>query len=171
MRRLLVLASAVIALLVVALCVPGAARADTDPYSPKVPTSCHVSVPAAVVGQRVVVRVRVEASDGQDPRGTVRLTLNSEPWSTTVAYDGAPLRIVGPRMKPGKHTARVRFTPQGNRYTGCRDEAPFGIGGEDHGPPPDGLPNTGGPSLLVLLSGLGLVAAGGGLVEVGRRRA
>lgn len=170
MRRLLVLASAVTAFLVVLLCLPGAARADTDPYSPKVPTSCHVSVPTAVVGQRVVVRVRVEASDGQDPRGTVRLTLGSPSWSRTVAYDGAPLRIVGPRLAPGRHVARVRFVPKGNRYSGCRDAAPFGIGGEEGGPSED-LPNTGGPHLLVLLSGLGLVAAGGGLVEVGRRRA
>lgn len=170
MRRLLVLVSAVIAFFVVVLSVPGSARADTDPYSPKVPTSCHVSVPAAVVGQRVVVRVRVEATDGQDPRGTVRLSISSPPWSTTVAYDGAPLRIVGPRVMPGKHVARVRFVPKGNRYSGCRDAAPFGIGGEDNGPSED-LPDTGGPYLLVLLSGLGLVAAGGGLVEVGRRRA
>lgn len=169
MRRLLVLASAVIALFVVGLFLPGAARADTDPYSPKVPTSCHVSVPTAVVGKRVVVRVRVEATDGQDPRGTVRLTLDSPAWSTTRAYDGAPLRIVGPRLTPGKHVARVHFVPKGDRYRGCRDAAPIGIGGEDT--PPGALPNTGGPHLLVLLSGLGLVAAGGGLVEVGRRRA
>ncbi|GEB16245.1 hypothetical protein GUY44_25290 [Pimelobacter simplex] len=170
MRRLLVLASAVTALLAVALCLPGAARADTDPYSPTVPTSCHVSVPTAVVGKRVVVRVSVEASDGQDPRGTVRLTLSSERWARTFRYDGTPLRIVGPRLAPGKHVARVHFVPKGDRYAGCRDQAPFGIGGDDAGPSED-LPNTGGPHLLVLLSGLGLVAAGGGLVEVGRRRA
>ena len=169
MRRLVGLAGVVTALLAAVLCAPPSARADVDPYPPKVPTTCHVSVPAAVSGKRVVVRVAVAASDGRDPRGSVRVSIDSG-WSTSRSYDGQPLRIVGPRLADGAHVAQVRFVPKGNRYRGCRDAVDFNVGAESGGTPSGQLPNTGGPHLMVLLAGLGLVVSGGGLVELGRRR-
>ncbi|WP_156392102.1 MULTISPECIES: hypothetical protein [unclassified Nocardioides] len=180
MRRLLLLPVVAI----VALFAP-LSPANADPYPPTVPTSCHVSVPSVVAGERVVLRVVVSASSNIAVTGTVEVTVSrraaaaraarsarSAPWTTTVRYDGSPLRIVGPRLSRGDHVATIKFVPDGNTFTGCEDAVRFRVGGVrgtgDVGGVDGNLPDTGGPRLLVLLTGLGLLVAGAGFVRRSR---
>ena len=172
MRRLLVLPSAGMALFALLLVLSPGARADD--YVPTVPTGCHLSVPATVVGDHVIVRVRVSAASGT-PTGQVTVSIPRKPdaWSVSARYEGKPLRLVGPRLPKGKHVATVVFRPDDQRFSGCRDQAPFGVGGVGGGGGGQGgetLPNTGGPHVMWLVAGMGLLATGGGLVERGRRR-
>jgi LPXTG-motif cell wall-anchored protein len=100
-------------------------------------------------------------------------SLAAAPWTTTVRYEGAPLRIVGPRLSRGDHIARITFKPDPGPFLGCKDTVRFRVGAQsDVGGEEEGggnLPDTGGPHLLLLLVGAGLVAAGAGLVGGGRR--
>lgn len=166
MRRLLL----VPVLAVVALLAPtGPASAD-DTYTPDIPTSCRVTVPAVAVGDRVVVRVLVSASSNMPPTGSVELTITgaANPFAKTVRYEGDELRIVGPRLAKGAYVASILFTPDDGAYLGCSDDVRFEVGGlTDPGDEVGGeetLPETGGPHLLFLLLGAGLVTVGGGLV-------
>jgi LPXTG-motif cell wall-anchored protein len=173
MRRLLALPGAVMALFALLLVAPPGAQADD--YVPTVPTGCHLSVPATVVGDHVVVRVRISAASGT-PTGEVTVTIPRKPdaWSVTARYEGTPLRLVGPKLPKGDHVAQVVFTPDDQRFAGCRDRAPFqdgGAGGDHGGTGGENLPNTGGPHLMWLVAGAGLLLTGGGLVERGRRKA
>ena len=191
MHRIAILLSALLALFAVA---PGA---QADPYSPQVPTTCTIEVTAGNPGQRVVVNVSVTANGADQPTGTVEVSISrgqsaSSAWSTTQRYEGAPLRIVGPRLGAGEHVARVNFAPDGDLYGSCSDTTRFrvGAGGEVGGvseTPGNGgggggdvsgdlggagfLPNTGGPHLILLLLGLGMVAVGGGAVARSRQLA
>ena len=174
MRRLLVLPGAVMALFVLLLA--GAPGAHADDYVPTVPTGCHLTVPATVVGDHVVIRVRISAATGT-PTGQVAVTIPRRPdaWTTTARYEGKPLRLIGPKLPKGDHVAQVVFTPDDARFTGCSDRAPFSVGGEGGGghggTGGENLPNTGGPSVMWLIGGAGLLLTGGGLVERGRRKA
>ncbi|MBM0128100.1 hypothetical protein [Pimelobacter simplex] len=173
MRRYLVLGSVVLAPLALLLALLGlASPASADPYTPAVPTSCRVSVPATVVGDRVVVRVRVSAAGNVQPTGTVTVDVDTT-FSRKVRYDGVAVEVRGPRLSRGEHKATATFVPDdAKKFSGCRDSVKFDVGaGQQGGGGTGGLPNTGGPHLGFLLAGLGLVATGGGLVERGRRRA
>ena len=173
MRRYLVLGSAVTALLAFLLALLGwGSPASADPYTPAVPTSCRVSVPATVVGDRVVVRVRVSAAGNVQPTGNVTVAVDKS-FSKKVRYDGVAVEVLGPRLSRGEHRATATFVPaDATKFSGCRDGVKFAVGAAEHaGGGTGGLPNTGGPHLGFLLAGVGLVATGGGLVERGRRRA
>lgn len=161
------------------------ARAD-DTYSPSLATQCQVSVPTAVVTERIVLRVEVSASSVEPPTGDVKVVVDSSSasartaraaapaWSVVARYDGSPLRIVGPRLPRGSHVAKVVFTPDAGAYEGCRDTVRFTIG--DVRVPaggPDGsgeLPDTGGPPLMALVAGAAMVVVGSGMVRTGRTR-
>lgn len=152
------------------------APASADPYPPSVPTGCHVSVPGVAVGERAVVRVLVTASGNVTATGTVDLTITSgdeTTFSKTVRYEGDELRIVGPRLARGQHVASIRFVPDEGPLLGCRDSVRFRVGGQvDPGGDVGGeatLPDTGGPHLLALLLGVGLLATGSGFVGGSRR--
>lgn len=177
MSRLLLLP----VLAVLALLAPISPASGDDTYTPDIPTSCSVTVPAVAVGDRVVVRVLVSATSNVPPTGTIELTIDRAgaaraarvarvdlPWTKTVRYEGDELRIVGPRLSKGEYVAKVRFAPDAGAYLACQDRAPFNIGGAtDPGDEVGGeetLPETGGPHLLLLLLGAGLVTVGGGLV-------
>jgi hypothetical protein len=172
MRRYLVLGSAFAAPLAFLLALLGwASPASADDYTPALPTSCRVTVPATVVGDRVVVRVRVSVAGNVQPTGTVTVAVDKS-FSKKVRYDGVPVEVLGPRLSRGEHKASATFVPDdAKKFSGCRDDVKFAVGAEHGGGGTGGLPNTGGPHLGFLLAGVGLVATGGGLVERGRRRA
>ncbi|WGX98433.1 hypothetical protein [Nocardioides sp. L-11A] len=184
MGRRLVPWSAVVALTAFLFALLGVvgSPAGADPYTPAVPTSCRVTVPATVDGDRVVVRVLVTAAGSVAPRGTVtvdgdRLSTRSERaaarWTRTVRYEGAQIEVVGPRLERGKHQATATFVPDDpTRFLRCSDNVKFEVGADETGGGGGGggLPNTGGPHLGFLLAGIGLVAVGGGLAERARRR-
>ncbi len=173
MRRHLVLGSAVVAPLAFLLALVGwGSPASADDYTPALPTSCRVSVPATVVGDRAVVRVRVSVAGNVQPTGNVTVEVDKS-FSKKVRYDGVALEVLGPRLSRGEHKASATFVPDDvKKFSGCRDAVTFSVGAEQAGGGgTGGLPNTGGPHLGFLLAGVGLVATGGGLVERGRRRA
>ncbi|GAA1530506.1 hypothetical protein [Nocardioides humi] len=182
MRRYLVLWGAVAAPAALLLALAGVgSSAAADPYTPAVPTSCRITVPTAVVGDRAVVRVRVTAAGNVQPTGNVTVEIDrvaarqaarsAAGWSKTVRYDGATVEILGPRLTAGVHRARATFVPDDPvQFARCRDSAQVRVGSDETGGGGP-LPNTGGPHLAVLLAGIGLVVTGGGLVERGRRRA
>lgn len=169
---------------------PATLASADDSYNTDVPTQCQVSVPSTEVGARVVLNVVVSASGNVDPTGTVEVTVSKRakvaraaqsvaaaPWTTTVRYEGSPLRIVGPRLSKGDHVASIRFVPDAGLFLGCSDTVRFrvgsqAVGGEDDlAGDGDALPDTGGPDLLWLLLGLGLVTVGGAVVGGSRLRA
>lgn len=183
MRRIAVLLSALLALFAFA---PGA---QAEPYSPGLPTSCEISVTTSGPGKRVVIDVSVTANGAEQPTGTVDVSISkgnatargaraaAPVWTATERYEGAPLRIVGPRLGAGDYLAGLAFSPEGNLYASCNDTTRFRVaagevGGRDSGGGPGGsgfLPNTGGPHLILLLLGLGMVAVGGGTVVRSRQ--
>lgn len=185
MRRFLaIVVLAALAALPAAL--PVAPASADGGYTPDVPTSCRITVPSAPVGERVVLRVRVTAATSLPVTGDVEVTISRRAaaaraarvagaapvWTTTARYEGEPLRIVGPRLSRGDHIATVRFTPDSETFTGCNDAVRFRVGGDVGGEREDDgsfLPDTGGPQLGLLIGGLVLLVAGGGLVVASRR--
>ena len=173
MRRHLALGCALAAPFAFLLALTGmASPATADPYTPAVPTTCRVTVPATVVGDRVVIRVRVSAAGNVRPTGTVTVDVD-DTFTKAVRYDGVMVEVRGPRLARGEHRARAVFVPDDpTRFSRCRDSVTFNVGAQGSGGGGQGgLPNTGGPHVGFLLAGIGLVVAGGGLVERGRRRA
>ncbi len=185
MRGSVVLAGAILGA-VSLVGVPAQAGAGApDPYSGSVETDCSISVPAVVEpGKRVVVRVSVHANSPTPPKGNVTVTITERPsgdfvWNKTVKYNGGTKRIVGPVLTKGReYTATARFVPSDNTFTRCRASENFAVGTiDDGGPGDDGddgpgglLPDTGGPAMLWLLLGVGLVGGGAATVVYARRR-
>ncbi|WP_136434415.1 LPXTG cell wall anchor domain-containing protein [Nocardioides sp.] len=178
-----------------------APQAQADDYTPEpVPTECTVEVPTSAVGRNVVLEASVSANSNTPITGTVRLSIargssDREVWSTTRRYNGSRVRVEGPTLPRGNYTATSQFTSDREVHGDCAGSARFqvrskskggevageteGAGGSNGsggsggsvGGVATGLPNTGGPHLLVLLVGLGLVAAGGGILTRTRRTA
>jgi LPXTG-motif cell wall-anchored protein len=181
MRRLLTAAAVIVGVLLV----PGGPAVADDTYTPTVPTSCNISVPHVAVGKRVHLVIEVASNSNVPEVGTVELTISTARarqaarvaargvvWSKTVRYEGSPIEVLGPVLPRGRYRVAMAFTPDGGALVGCRNAVPFrvggggGTGGEDDG---GNLPNTGGPHLWILMAGLGLVVAGGGLAGGSRR--
>lgn len=171
MRRYLVWGSAVAAPLAFLLALMGAgSSASADPYTPTLPTSCRVAVPTTLVGDRVLVRVRVSAAGDLQPTGTVSVGVDRT-FSAKVRYDGAVVQVRGPRLSRGEHRVTASFVPDDpTRFSGCRDAVTLNLGLARADAVGGALPDTGGPHLGFLLAGIGLVVGGGGLAERGRRR-
>lgn len=192
MRRLLTALAMVVAML------GWVPQAQADEYTPDVPTECTVEVPTAVAGRSVVVEAAVSANSNTPVTGTVRLSISRgssgrEAWSTTARYNGSRLRIEGPSLPRGSYTASSQFTSDNDVYADCASDVRFRVGngngnggqvggegdsaggsggsGGSVGGLSTGLPNTGGPHLMLLLLGLGLVTAGGGVLTRARRTA
>lgn len=179
MRRLLTVVA-----LVAALLVPGGpASADGD-YPPEVPTSCNINVPRVAVGQRVHLVIEVASNTNEPVTGAVELTISTAArrevaaarrgvvWTKSVRYEGSPLEVLGPELPRGRYRVAMAFTPDDSAVLGCRNAVPFRVGGGQTGGEEDDdgvLPNTGGPHLWILMAGLGLVVAGGGLAGGARR--
>jgi hypothetical protein len=184
MRGSVVLAGAILGA-VSLVGVPAQAGAAVDPYSPSVDTQCTIDVPAVVEpGDRVVIRVSVDANSPTPPKGKVTVTITERPsgdfvWDKTVSYNGGTKRIVGPVLaKDRQYTATARFVPSDDSFERCRASEAFAVDAVDDGGPDDNdddgpgglLPDTGGPALLWLLLGLGLVGGGSATVVYARRR-
>jgi hypothetical protein len=185
MRGSVVLAGAILGA-VSLVGVPAQAGATaTDPYSPSIGTECSVSVPAVVApGERVVVRVSVDANSPTPPEGRVTVEISAKPsgdvlWDKTVGYNGGTKRLVGPVLdKDRSYVAGARFVPDDNAFARCRANESFTVDSTDDnngaGPgdtvPGGLLPDTGGPALLWLLLGVGLVGGGTATVVYARRR-
>ena len=161
-----------------------AGSAAPDPYSGSVETECSIDVPAIVEpGKRVVVRVSVDANSPTPPTGTIRVAIATRPggdevWDKTVGYNGGTKRVVGPVLAENRdYIATARFFPADNTFARCRASEAFttdsdGDGGPDEGDDGPGglLPDTGGPAMLWLLLGVGLIGGGTGAVVYARRR-
>ena len=184
MRGSVVLAGAILgAVSLVGVSAPAGAAAS-DPYSGAIETQCSIDVPAVVEpGDRVVVRVSVDANSPTPPKGQVTVTITERPsgefvWDKTVNYNGGTKRIVGPALSKDTYTATARFVPSDDTFKGCRASEAFAVDSIDDGGPDDNgddgpgglLPDTGGPALLWLLLGVGLVGGGTATVVYARRR-
>lgn len=164
--------------------VPAQSSAAPDPYSPSIETECQLTVPARIEpGKRVVLRVSVAANSPTPPRGELQLRIENDSnqvvWTRTVPYNGGEKRVVGPVLpKDREYTAFARFVPRTDAFRRCTDLAPFAVEEARAGNPDDNdndgpgglLPDTGGPALLWLLLGLGLVGGGAATVVYNRRR-
>ncbi|WGX97229.1 hypothetical protein [Nocardioides sp. L-11A] len=165
------LATALLGLAV--LLVPDAAHAG--PYAPAVPAQCRVAVPATVAGDRVVVRVRVSAPGSLSTAGTVAVEVRARGtrrtlWRSTGRHTGEELVLEGPRLPHGRYVARARFTPDAADVLGCSDRADVAVGAPGARAEGGGaLPDTGGPHLVVVLAGLGLLVTGSGIATRHRR--
>lgn len=164
----------------------GAAQADHKPghYPPTPQPKCSINVPPVNEDGRVIIRIAA-TSNGAAPTGTMTVRISGPTsgrgvlWSKSVHYGGSPMTVVGPRLPQGSYEVTTRFDPHnGSDFRACHGALAFGVGAadeEDEGGDGDGngggiLPNTGGPHLLWLLLGTGLVGVGSGSVIVARRR-
>lgn len=184
MRGSVVLAGAILgAVSLVGVPAQAGGAVAPDPYSPSIDTECSISVPAVVrPGKRVVIRVSVDANSPDTPTGKVTVTITERPsgdfvWDRTVNYNGGTKKIVGPVLDRGQsYLATARFFPSDNTFERCRASAAFTVDDVDDNNPPDDdgpgglLPDTGGPAMLWLLLGVGLVGGGAGTVVYARRR-
>lgn len=184
MRGSVVLAGAILGAVSLVGVPAQAGAVAPDPYSGSIETECSIDVPAVVEpGKRVVVKVSVDANSPTPPKGDVKVTITERPggdfvWDKTVSYNGGTKRIVGPVLEKGHdYTATARFVPSDDTFTRCRASAAFAVDSlsdndndnDDNGP--GGLlPDTGGPAMLWLLLGLGLVGGGAATVVYSRRR-
>lgn len=164
----------------------------TAPASAAVPTTCVVST--VQVGQRLAIDASVQITGNAGPTGSLTIEVTAgggiKAWSSVQRYNGAPLRVTGPKAASEPRVITIRFTPdqasQPGGYTpggfdACVGSARVGsgdVGGQDDGrgdrgdtgAAGGGLPNTGGPHLGLLLAGLASVLAGSALVGRSRRR-
>lgn len=190
MRGSVLLAGAILgaATLVGAPSAPAAAA--PDPYSGGITTHCNVSVPGDLeAGERIRIKISVTANSPTPPDGKVTLVVlagpgggvarveYSEIWSKTVTYHGGSKTVVGPRLQAAQHyKVGMKYKPGDDTFLKCQGGALFAVeAANDHNGPDDNgpgglLPDTGGPALLWLLLGIGLVGGGTTSVVYARRR-
>lgn len=183
----LAIASAALAASVVG---PVSAAHAADPYTPRANVQCTISVPPAVAGQHIRIKVGARTNADKPPTGTVTVQVRRGShgpvlWNKTIDYKGAPTTVEGPLLIAGPYHVSSQFVPDNAAsYRTCRGNLDFKVGvgptNEHHGPggnpngegPQSGvLPDTGGPDLMWLLLGTGLIGAGATSVVAGRRRA
>ena len=186
MRGSVVLAGAILGAVSLVGAPAQAGAAAPDPYSGSIETECSTSVPAVVEpGKRVVVKVAVDANSPATPKGKVTVTIAAKPsgnrvWDKTVNYNGGTKTVVGPVLADDRHyTATARFVPSDNTFARCHATEAFLVDNvddndndndNDENGPGGLLPDTGGPALLWLLLGVGLVGGGTATVVHARRR-
>lgn len=192
MLKKLVALSALSAALIVA---PGGTPANADPdYTPGVlPTQTIIDVEVGAAGESSTLFVSASANSVVPPEGDIAVELYAGTGaaregkargkaaapilSTTVHFEGDPVAIETPALPKGSYTVTAAFTPDdGGAFLDSDNTAQFRVrvggdtGGVDESEGSGGLPNTGGPNLMWLLLGGGLVAAGASGVAYGRRR-
>ena len=176
----------------------GVSANAADDYTAGVRTSCSIAVPAVVranAAPRIKVTVRPNAPSAaagakaaaqraDQPTGTVELSITkagTSIFSKSVAYNGRPVTIVGPRVtQPGHYVVHAKFrTDDGTVFKSCQNTDAFDLRAgtdPDRNPPSGGnenpgglLPDTGGPNMYWLVLALVLVGSGASLVYVARR--
>ncbi|MCR1782772.1 LPXTG cell wall anchor domain-containing protein [Nocardioides carbamazepini] len=183
---------AALAMLTAAFAVAPSTPAQADGYTPKIPTVTTIKVIANEAGKPVVLEVSASANHPTPPAGNIAITLATggtaargaralvaaPVFTTTVHFVDQAIRVEGPRLPKGKYVATAALTPDNaalflpssgttQTFRVDSDDDNGSGGGGDQGA---GLPNTGGPDLMWLLLGGGLVVAGAGGVSYGRRR-
>lgn len=159
---------------------PSAVAAAPDPYSGNIATECTISVPAIIEqDERVRVRFSVDANSPTAPTGTVTVSIaadGDQVWTKTVPYTGGTQSVLAPELPKGPtYHATTQFHPD-DPFLRCHAGELFAVesvsdnGDNDDNGPGGLLPDTGGPALLWLLLGAGLVGAGGGTLLYARRR-
>ncbi|HWI42793.1 MAG TPA: LPXTG cell wall anchor domain-containing protein [Nocardioides sp.] len=178
---------AALCLLIAGFVAAPATIAAADPYSPKLPTQTHISADVQGPGKPVILHVSASANYSKPPTGDIKVKLFSASstargaravaarplLTTTVHFTNHAIRIEGPRLARGKYTATAAFSPDNEALFLPSDAmTAFRVGNDEVSPTPpdDNLPNTGGPDLLWLLLGGGLLAAGAGAIGFDRRR-
>ncbi|KAA1421089.1 hypothetical protein F0U44_01840 [Nocardioides humilatus] len=168
---------------------PTSSVAAPDPYTGGITTECNVSVPGNLeAGEKIKIKVNVNANSPTPPTGKITLVVLAGPgggvarrelteiWSKTVNYSGGTKTVVGPALQAAQHyKVGIRFRPGDDTFLRCAGGVLFGVeaaGDNNHNPDGPGglLPDTGGPALLWLILGMGLVGGGAGTVVYARRR-
>lgn len=178
---------AALAMLAAAFAVAPSAPANAeDGYTVKIPTVTHIQVITAEPGEPLVLEVSASANYPTPPAGNIAVTVSSSGtaargaralvakpvFTTTVHFTDKPVRVKGPRLPKGAYLARAELSPDNAAlFLPSSDTTRFRIGSVDGGDRGGVLPNTGGPDMLWLVLGGGLVAVGAGGVGYGRRRA
>lgn len=165
-----------------------AGTAVAEPYTPQIPTQTHIEVVRAEPGKPVLLDVSASANYPTPPEGDIAVQISAASssargaravaaaplFTTTVHFVDDAIRITGPVLPRGRYIASAALTPDdGDLFLPSDDTTAFRIrlGGETGGEDDNGgLPNTGGPNVMWLLLGTGLLAAGAGGVGFGRRR-
>ncbi len=185
-----------LATMAVALVLPAAAGASADPnYPPTVQTQLHVSVkPHFKEHQKVPISLRVSVNANITPTGDIKVrvskvasgspgeglprALAAPVWSTTVHYDGHPMKVTAPGFVEGNYVVDGTFFPDDPQLQRSSDSDRFDVrdGGTVEGDDSDrddasgALPDTGGPNWWWLAAGLALIGGGAGVVLLARRR-
>lgn len=180
-----------LAALSAALVVVPVGTASAEPYAPRLSTQIHIEIVVAEPGKAVLLDVSASANYSTPPEGDIEVRISAAAstargaravaaaplFTTTVHFVGDEVRVTGPRLPRGRYLATASFTPDNADLFLASDAAmAFRIGAGAGGGPGDsdnggaGLPDTGGPNLLWLLLGTGLLAAGAGGVTYSRRR-
>lgn len=177
-----------------------AANAEDCTYAPQscqIPTVTTITAESNGPGTPVILTVSARGADQSDPAGDIAVKVlggsrdanapANDPgaakpiapktgalFSATVHFTDQPVRIDGPSLPKGTYTATAALTPDSSRYLPSQGSTAFKVGlggttpGQDNGG--TGLPDTGGPNLVWLLLGSGLVVGGAGGVLYARRR-
>lgn len=160
---------------------------------PCMPTQAQVTVDSCTPGAAVKLTISARANGARVPKGdiavrvvgnsgggggqavTTRLKASTTLFQTTVHFTGDPITISGPALPKGTYQAVAGLTPDDSAYFFPSKRAvtfKAGFGCAAPGDPADNgsLPDTGGPAMMWLLLGSGLVLSGAGSVVYARRR-
>ena len=179
-------------MLVSASVVGTTAMAAADPYSPKIPTVTTIEITVQGPGEPAIIHVSaaIQGNSSTVPEGDIAVRLfagnaaerpgvaartSAKPLlATTVHFVDDPVRIQGPALPKGTYTGTAAFTPTDpTTYLPSSDSTRVRVGAGGPGDDSDNggaLPDTGGPNMMWLLLGAGLVVAGAGSVTFARRR-
>jgi LPXTG-motif cell wall-anchored protein len=179
---------AALATIVAASVVAPVGSAHADDYSPKIPTQTRIQVVVGDPGEPITIKVGASANYPTPPEGDIAVRISGQGssaraaqsatsaplFSTTVHFVDKTISIEGPRLPKGTYLGTAHLTPDdGGLFLPSSDTTEFRVGAVPGGQGGDNngnLPNTGGPNVLWLLLGGGLLVAGAGGVGFGRRR-
>lgn len=177
-----------LAALAAAFVVAPATAAVADPYTPKIPTETVIEVTSTGPGDPISIVVSASANYPTPPEGDIAVVISASSgaarnarsvvaaplFTTTVHFVDEPITIEGPGLPEGTYLGSAELTPDDTGLFLPSDDTDafrVGAGGETGGEEDDGgLPGTGGPSVMWLILGTGLVGAGAGGVTYSRRR-
>lgn len=171
-----------------ALVAAPAGTAIAEPYPPQLPTQTHIEIVVAEPGKPVLLDVSASANYPTPPEGDIKVQISAASgaargaravaaaplFTTTVHFVDDEVRVTGPTLPRGRYRATAALTPDDADLFLPSDTAVafrVGAGGGPGDSDDDGaLPDTGGPNMMWLLLGTGLLAAGAGGVGYARRR-